>query len=516
MDWRSAIAQVKVKHGEKVIKGTAFLATANLALTALHVVADRHQEPPAFFKETIILRFPGYVTTATVVDGRWDREADWALLRCAQPSPNPPLPLARPAEEKVEWTGFGFPEANPDDGMTPSGQVENLDGSVRGVRALELYSRQAAAGNGMPVAGLSGAPVVVQGAAVGLLRWALLDNKERSIGGTLFACPMDTILDRCCDLLPCQSLLSRRDFLGFCSVLARSGTVLGAVALAHAMLYHHQEEPTPHSNGYQKPGAFLEAFLSSDWSIAPGDTNQHRLAQGKKGRSPYVDGLFRAMNHACVSSFKHYDTTAVPIDHPELALDKDANVLFIGGPVANKLTARLNEYEYKKVGNRQLPVFKRRGCLHWGFFCGTNDYGEWEGKKLTAKRYDEHGRLIAHPLYGLIDRSDPAPRLPEVDQDGFLLEDYLLVTRRPHPFFEGKRMTSMSGMHGYSLEAFANEIDKGMKFLDAVTKSRDCFQLMVPADLSHNSSVRRTVAQLRWDELDVWKLPDRSRDWISL
>jgi hypothetical protein len=212
MYWRNAVARVEVEQGAKPVRsGTAFLVTPDLALTALHVVADRGPEPPAFFKGPIHLHFPGHETVATVVQDRYDRWADWVLLRLDRPAPARPLPLRQEVEEGVEWKTHGYPDANPADGMDCWGRVRATNHAIGGARALQLFCEEASGGQGMRVKGLSGAPVVVEGAVVGVLRRALLegdrqvdivDSPPRSVAGTLFACPVTTVLARCADLLP--------------------------------------------------------------------------------------------------------------------------------------------------------------------------------------------------------------------------------------------------------------------------------------------------------------------------
>jgi hypothetical protein len=109
-----------------------------------------------------------------------------------------PLPLLELTEEalsdtQVQWRSCGFPEAKPD-GLDVAGEVRTTQAQVGGQRALQLFSAEAAAGAGAPVSGLSGAPVVVDGAVAGLLRWATLDGEGRSVAGALFACPIATVL----------------------------------------------------------------------------------------------------------------------------------------------------------------------------------------------------------------------------------------------------------------------------------------------------------------------------------
>jgi hypothetical protein len=174
----------------------------------------------------IALTFPTHATDATVVDGRSDPLSDWILLRCVIPPPHvQPIPLADRVEDGASWETFGFPDANPRDGMVHIGTVDNASATFEGVPAHQLFSRQAAAGTGAPVKGLSGGPVIVDGAIVGLLRSSLM-REGQSVAGTLYGCPIDLILERCDDLLPParlprqpthltrQGLRNRRDFLG--------------------------------------------------------------------------------------------------------------------------------------------------------------------------------------------------------------------------------------------------------------------------------------------------------------
>lgn len=215
LDWRVAVAEVQAQGPSGPVRGTAFLIDAQHALTALHVVADRRREPVQAYA-AIRLSFGsgagGSVTRgAQLVQGCFDARADWALLRLSEPigaadvvggRPIVPLPLEdldeadllqaqalSAAASALRWQSRGFPVTKPD-GLDVAGEVRTTAGEVQGSRAIQLYSLEAAAGGGAPVAGLSGAPVWVEGAVAGLLRWATLDEAGRSIAGALFACPI--------------------------------------------------------------------------------------------------------------------------------------------------------------------------------------------------------------------------------------------------------------------------------------------------------------------------------------
>src|SRR5688572_24720910 len=124
MAWEQAVALVELETGGEFRRsGTAFLVAAELALTALHVIGDRTVEPPRFWNGRIRLSFPGHVTDAELVTGRYDRRADWALLRLSRGSMVTPLRLYRNPGPVSNWLARGFPDAEPQDGMTVGGMV---------------------------------------------------------------------------------------------------------------------------------------------------------------------------------------------------------------------------------------------------------------------------------------------------------------------------------------------------------------------------------------------------------
>lgn len=199
---RQAIARIDVvRDGQTASRGTATLVTTDLVLTAMHVVAERSAATLSLYPGTISLAFPGFVTDARVVDRGWNPNADWILLRCVTPPPFAPLPLADTAADGVPWETYGFPDANPRDGMVQVGTIENASGSFENVAAFQLFSNQAAAGAGAPVKGLSGGPVIVDGAMVAVLRSSLMRD-GLNVAGTLYGCPVDLILQATGDLLP--------------------------------------------------------------------------------------------------------------------------------------------------------------------------------------------------------------------------------------------------------------------------------------------------------------------------
>ncbi|CAN94662.1 hypothetical protein predicted by Glimmer/Critica [Sorangium cellulosum So ce56] len=209
--FRDSIARVELPDGRR---GTGFLVGPGLVLTALHVVADRSHDPLHFYPGPIALCFRSRRTNAQPVVRRWSREDDWVLLSFTPAAGDPdPLPFSPldvgwvEGNDPVAWRGYGFPDTMPTDGKDCAGHVRSGDGRIGETRVIQLYSFEAAGGLGEPVSGYSGGPVMVDGVVVGLLRstegyqlWP--DGPVRSEAGTLYACPIEAVLDRAHDVLP--------------------------------------------------------------------------------------------------------------------------------------------------------------------------------------------------------------------------------------------------------------------------------------------------------------------------
>lgn len=213
---RAAVARLEA--GESRGTGVLVRDRANrgdLVLTALHVVFDRRSGKPYASEVRVIIG--AHVTLAKIE--RSDVEYDWVLLRCAVPPPSgAPLPMHAQRESGVAFESFGFPDAQPVDGLDVVGEVRNARGQFFGTRALQLYCVEAAAGAGLPVSGFSGAPCVVDGALIGILRASLMQGDTAlNVGGTLYACPVAVIAERCSDVLdwpdPCAGLPGARGLL---------------------------------------------------------------------------------------------------------------------------------------------------------------------------------------------------------------------------------------------------------------------------------------------------------------
>jgi hypothetical protein len=181
--------------------GTAFAISTGLALTAFHVIGDRrvgdirHQD--------VRLQF-GDLSMTAHVDPRSAPEADAALLHLSDPLPPGITPIVLSSGVRQgRWSSLGFPA---DD---PSGAGRTIDGNIvdpdqrqpqTGAPVIALYCQQAAAGSPQPLAGFSGAPVLVGPSprAIGLIRWNPSNPARYGVaeGGTVYACPVRSILAR--------------------------------------------------------------------------------------------------------------------------------------------------------------------------------------------------------------------------------------------------------------------------------------------------------------------------------
>ena len=198
---RRAIAKIEVVQPDgRSHRGTGTLVSPRLVLTALHVVAGRDGTPHT---GEIRLSFPEHSTQARLYRDFFDPEQDWALLECTEPPlQTRPVRLVDTVRSGREFETFGFPDTQPVDGIVQTGRVEDHNARLRGAPTIQLFSEQAAAGDGAPVKGASGSPVLVDRALVGVLRFALMTPEQATRAGTLYACSARGVLERCAHLLP--------------------------------------------------------------------------------------------------------------------------------------------------------------------------------------------------------------------------------------------------------------------------------------------------------------------------
>jgi hypothetical protein len=191
-----AVARVELPGG-----GTAFAISDCLALTAFHVIGDRIAG--TIRHRDLGLDFGGESLVARV-DDRSDPLGDVALLHLLGALPPGAVPVALTGCVGHEpWFARGFPvTAIAGESLTVDGNVVDPDQRqpLSGASVIALYCRQAAAGSPQQLNGFSGAPVLIGStpAAAGLIRWnpTRPDQPETAVGGTIYACPVSTILAR--------------------------------------------------------------------------------------------------------------------------------------------------------------------------------------------------------------------------------------------------------------------------------------------------------------------------------
>jgi trypsin-like peptidase len=182
---KHAIARVNASGGINKKTGTAFYVGNGYVLTALHVIADTTSKPPRF-AESITLTFhnAGEHKTPAVVKEFWDLDDDWVVLECKTPPNVAPIERGPVPARNSAWESFGYPEIQLA-GMAiqgtvsdPNASLEMKDGSIAPQRAMQLFCQEAAAGMGARLYGLSGAPCLVGGKAVGVLRRTLIEEMQ--------------------------------------------------------------------------------------------------------------------------------------------------------------------------------------------------------------------------------------------------------------------------------------------------------------------------------------------------
>jgi trypsin-like peptidase len=163
-------------------RGTGFLVDQGVVLTAYHVVQ------PAVAGGEIKAHFPEVGLVAATLKESSPAD-DWVLLSCPEAAAIRPVDLGAPPFPGAPWKTYGFPTFAPD-GVSVGGQVRFTGDS----RAIQLWCREASNGaEGLSVAGLSGAPCIVDGKAVGFLKTALATEEWFTIGGILTASSLEVL-----------------------------------------------------------------------------------------------------------------------------------------------------------------------------------------------------------------------------------------------------------------------------------------------------------------------------------
>jgi hypothetical protein len=201
------------------------------------------------------------------------------------------------------------------------------------------------------------------------------------------------------------------------------------------------------------------------------------------------------------------------VNEEDLLLD-NCDILLIGGPVSNRYGGKLSGYSYKSISleNKEIviPVFKSgKTELRWGFFCGDENYGFFEGDRKLANRW-EAGEIVTRPLYGVIDNTSNAkPKFFRTNPDNFVEEDALLVTKIFNPLLPEKAVVIIASGFGYSISAFAKNLELNLGQISALIGKSSFFQLYLPVYLKHEkyaSGYSYTNAYINWKEAKKFEI----------
>lgn len=232
--------------------------------------------------------------------------------------------------------------------------------------------------------------------------------------------------------------------------------------------------------------------------------NQLAIAAGKKnGLSPYLENAGFSFSNLVSTNLKgKVSFETLPPTHDRLIIDKEKELILLGGPVANSLGGLILGYDYDKLDDgTRFPKFESNE-LRWGFYCGDIMYGGYGGKIEKAKRF-EGGMLVDRPLYAIHDKTVSDIIRFKRDSDGFLQNEVLLVTKKPNPYNEDYSVFVIGGMHGYSIDEFSSNIYANIyKLKDKIQRHRS-YQIYIPVNLTHDKDMdyKITKAFLDWEKL---------------
>ena len=160
---------LKVRNGDGVVsQGTGWFVENGLVVTAFHVVGNpaaggwRHEGEPGIEYRLRISDSEEVSVTPVLFDG----EADVALLTVDTPAAYVPLPLTTASPDHGQtWRAVGFPLLRDGSAIALNGAVSDVNNPAS-KEALQLTAEQ---GTDVAWDGLSGAPVIIDGAAVGVM-----------------------------------------------------------------------------------------------------------------------------------------------------------------------------------------------------------------------------------------------------------------------------------------------------------------------------------------------------------
>lgn len=235
-------------------------------------------------------------------------------------------------------------------------------------------------------------------------------------------------------------------------------------------------------------------FFGDEIGVIIGEGNIHKPTAGA---SIYIRSAASGFLHACGKLSK--SVKYVPAE--AFANNQNLGGILLGGPVANAAYRKYCGYDMipAQNGKPDIPVW-RPSKLQWGFFLGLENWGYTPTNRqlgstgalepLTVARWNPEGKLVSNlPRYGIVNNSGEITMLA-TNNDGVLVEDYVLVTRLERKDAPGRYLTMIAGTHGYSTAAFGRNWRRHTQFLrEASKKHGQEFQALIPARLDQSIAI---------------------------
>lgn len=181
-----------------------------------------------------------------------------------------------------------------------------------------------------------------------------------------------------------------------------------------------------------------------------------------------------------------------PVDFKMLPVpDRSKDLLLLGGPISNELSRELHGHAF--TGSKISPLPTRRSGFRWHFFYPDLVAGEPPYSRYVSNTFRSTMRKA------LVDTKAPSSaRLVDsrTGADGFIANDYLLITVQPNSVVEGSGTTivEVADLQGQGDKAFATVLatEALRRELHSGIKAAKSFQALYEVPVQHNNLKRTT------------------------